>query len=258
MELQAALKQFLNAQTLKQAVKIVKQYPELLSEDVDRLLQQMIEAERKKSKHHDLEEHHEWLDRCRESGIGEEARILRLLQSIEEFVGAKTWGEAQGIVEAHPDLLSDEADTYLLRWQLNAYRGNEASWMLNERRELLRRCRQIGIAEAFAEKLHNISVLQKQAQLENILKELFQAETPQEISHRIQLCHQALNLVDREANPELWATLHSELGNSFSQNVLENRAENLEQAIAAYQLALQIRTYEDFPTQWAVIISTGQ
>ncbi|MBK9095739.1 MAG: tetratricopeptide repeat protein [Anaerolineae bacterium] len=52
----------------------------------------------------------------------------------------------------------------------------------------------------------------------------------------------------------LWAGLHVELGNSLVQNPLGDRAENLEQAIAAYRQALEVLTRQAMPVEWAQVM----
>jgi CHAT domain-containing protein len=69
--------------------------------------------------------------------------------------------------------------------------------------------------------------------------------------HRIQLCQAALALVDRAQQPELWAALQLEFGNSLAQNPQEEQADNLEAAIVHYQAALTVYTREAMPTNWA-------
>ena len=58
--------------------------------------------------------------------------------------------------------------------------------------------------------------------------------------------------MDRNAQPELWAGLQVELGNSFSQNPLGSRAKNLDLAINHFNQALKIFTREAFPEGWAM------
>ncbi|MGK7900778.1 MAG: CHAT domain-containing protein [Hormoscilla sp.] len=52
--------------------------------------------------------------------------------------------------------------------------------------------------------------------------------------------------------PTDWAMTQNNLGNAYRNRIKGDRDENLELAIAAYQLALQIRTQEAFPTDWAM------
>ena len=75
-----------------------------------------------------------------------------LLQTIQEFIRAESWAESQRILEQHPELLSDQADA-LLGQLLDAARAQNdegAERILGEHRTLLRRCREVGIAQAFA------------------------------------------------------------------------------------------------------------
>ena len=41
------------------------------------------------------------------------------------------------------------------------------------------------------------------------------------------------------------------LANAYSDRIRGDRAENLEQAIAAYQQALEVRTRQAMPVEWA-------
>jgi len=58
--------------------------------------------------------------------------------------------------------------------------------------------------------------------------------------------------------PEQWAKTLIDLGNAYTERIRGDRSENLEQAIAAYQSALQVFTREAFPKQWAkTLINLG-
>jgi hypothetical protein len=63
----------------------------------------------------------------------------------------------------------------------------------------------------------------------------------------VAVCQAALELVSRDSQPELWAVLQGRLGNSLAQNSLGDRAQNIEDAIEHYELALQVRTPTTFP-----------
>ena len=92
----------------------------------------------------------------------------------------------------------------------------------------------------------------RQFELAALLQEIARLTRLSDMPRKIELCEQALRLVQRESNPSLWAALQVELANALQQNPLGNRAENLERAIAHYELALQVRTREAFPEQWAM------
>jgi CHAT domain-containing protein/tetratricopeptide (TPR) repeat protein len=88
--------------------------------------------------------------------------------------------------------------------------------------------------------------------LPGLLQEMQGLNRPSDMPRRVELCQAALRLVDRNAQPELWAVLHVELGNSLYQNPLGDRAENLDLAIDHYNQALEVMTREAFPEDWAV------
>lgn len=69
---------------------------------------------------------------------------------------------------------------------------------------------------------------------------------------RIQALEDVLRQL-KDEKPELVASLQGELGNALATSSMgSSRAYNLEQAIQAYQAALEIRTRNDFPEQWAM------
>ncbi|RMF27571.1 MAG: hypothetical protein D6759_17425, partial [Chloroflexi bacterium] len=74
-----------------------------------------------------------------------------LLHTLNAFITANTWPASQQIVEQHPELLSHEADR-LMGDLIDAQDDDGARQMLQEHRTLLRRCREIGVDAAFAEK----------------------------------------------------------------------------------------------------------
>lgn len=88
--------------------------------------------------------------------------------------------------------------------------------------------------------------------LHALLAEL--SQPPQSIidmPRRIELCRSALAQLPRSANPPLWAALQGTLGDSLSQTPQGDRANNIEQAITAYQNVLQVRTLDTTPFEWS-------
>jgi CHAT domain-containing protein len=78
-----------------------------------------------------------------------------LVQAVNAFLNARTWIDSYREVQAHPELLSDEA-LALLEQRIAAARtvGNSrAVAFFEEHLSLLRRCREVGAAAAFAEKI---------------------------------------------------------------------------------------------------------
>jgi len=79
------------------------------------------------------------------------AHEYMLLPTIEQFISADSWDKSQRIVESHPELLSDAADDLLTR--LAATQEDEdARRVIKVYHALLRRCRVVGIEQAFMDK----------------------------------------------------------------------------------------------------------
>ena len=77
------------------------------------------------------------------------------VQALDAFLSARTWLDSYREVQAHPELLSDEA-LALLEQRIAAARaaGNSrAVAFFEEHLALLRRCREVGIPRAFAAKM---------------------------------------------------------------------------------------------------------
>jgi hypothetical protein len=77
--------------------------------------------------------------------------VEALLQAVVEFVNTEDWEAAQRVLEAHPELLSPEADTAFEGFILAAEERNEPEIVrhLTMHRDLLRTCRESGVEEAF-------------------------------------------------------------------------------------------------------------
>jgi hypothetical protein len=78
----------------------------------------------------------------------------RFVRSVNQFLMAKSWAEAQRALEVHPEVVSDTTDRMLSKFINDAVgQGNhDTTRYLEERRHLLSRCRQVGVQEAFREK----------------------------------------------------------------------------------------------------------
>ena len=73
----------------------------------------------------------------------------QLLRAIRKFVEAKTWSESKRTMEQHPELLSDKADAFL-KHHIAEKTDEDVIQVLTQHRELLRRCRDVGLDAAFA------------------------------------------------------------------------------------------------------------
>jgi hypothetical protein len=79
---------------------------------------------------------------------------VQLFDIIQALIQADTWAASQRIIEAHPELLSDEADQLLGHLVAIACQQDDAQaeGAFTEHRQLLARCRQVGVEAAFAER----------------------------------------------------------------------------------------------------------
>lgn len=94
-------------------------------------------------------------------------------------------------------------------------------------------------------KNHNQNVLQE------IFAELNGPASPNGMPRRIKLCRQALTMLSREMQPELWGMLQDDLASSLVEMPTGPRAQNLEQAIHHFKQALEVRTRQDHQKEWA-------
>ncbi|GGA23662.1 CHAT domain-containing protein [Okeania sp. KiyG1] len=62
---------------------------------------------------------------------------------------------------------------------------------------------------------------------------------------------EALQLITRETEAELWGQIHNSLGIAYTDRIWGDKTENLELAIAYYKNALQVRTRDEEPKEWA-------
>jgi len=164
--------------------------------------------------------------------IADPQRVLALLQA---FIQAPSWTESQRVVESAPELLTDEADALLARLLEENRDDPQAVRILTEHRDLLRRCRAEGVGPAFGAKMGVPPDMGEVPQeMQPILQELGRPARRADMPRRIELCRQALRLVERGQNPPLWAALQNGLANSLAQTPLGERAENIERAIEHY------------------------
>lgn len=89
--------------------------------------------------------------------------------------------------------------------------------------------------------------------IQSILQELNRLMKPSDMPRRIELCKEALRLVDRLNDPELWAIFQFQLGSSFQLNPFDDRAENIEKAIEALKNAQRVFKREKHPREWAAV-----
>ena len=336
------LQAFVSAPSWAETRCVVEENPELLSEESDWLLARLLETYRDDSRAvRVLTEHRDLLRRCREVGIevafagledvDPEAALRELLEraesdpearaaleamtrqaaehplmkAINALMAARSSARVLEAVRVHPDLLSDQADAMLRGAVENARQAGDEGMArhIEERYQILRQIRERGIdpqmaaaaaqatavlpeevRQALAELVEGEGITSLEeleaalarhpelreeleaasrqagagpdwggipAAVMSILRELSRPARRADMPRRIELCRQALQQVDRDRNPGLWAALQVELANSLAQTPLGERAENLERAIGHYTQALEVYTRQADPERWA-------
>lgn len=155
------------------------------------------------------------------------------------------------VLERHPELLSDQVD-WLLEQLIQASESRNdphAREGLVRLRSLLRRCREVGVAEAF-EELPEVGS-QVAAQLQSLLEQISRLTEAEDMLQRVRVCQQALSLVRRRQDERLWATLQAELGNSLVGMPQWPQLKNLAMAVGCYQQALEVFERQAMPSEKA-------
>jgi CHAT domain-containing protein/tetratricopeptide (TPR) repeat protein len=177
-----------------------------------------------------------------------------LIESVREFLQARSWSETQRVVKERPELLGESAAAILERLRLTAQERGDAlaEEAFSEHLALLLHCREVGVQQAFLEKAGGADQV-RSAELARLLSELSRPFEREELERRISLCHQAIQLASNIADGRLVAVLYSELGQTLVQRVGGDRADNLERAIDAYEQALRLVDPATAPREWAAI-----
>lgn len=124
-----------------------------------------------------LAEHPDLRGPLEEAGIA----TSQLQQDLLEFVRAETWRDSREWLEDHPELLSPEAEEELSRmFEWAQQREEETAVILEEHRDLLRRCRTVGIKTAFLEKATGLPAEEAMQTMSTALDELL-ALDPEEV-----------------------------------------------------------------------------
>ena len=195
------------------------------------------------------------LERAAEAGSsgGGERELFDLLF---RAIGARSWGETREMLRSHDALLSDAALSMLDGLvEMARGRGDEDGLKaFEEHRDLFRRCREVGIDEAFADKLGpgggGSSATEELGGLLGRIDEL--QGDPSRAGELIGLCEQALGAVGRASHAALWAALQGTRATALqSLGDLSGDRGKLQQAVAGYDLALEVMTREAMPADWA-------
>ena len=165
--LSEAVQAFVRAGSWPESKQIVlAQQTLLLSDMADQVFVILLkQAEHDRSAVRMLREHRDLLDKCRSEGIEAAFASIQsatnaLSNAVQAFIDANSWSESQKIVEAKRDvLLSEEADQFLAHLLTQHQDNPKMLRVIQEHRQLLRRCRVEGIESAFTQPLQPLQTL---------------------------------------------------------------------------------------------------
>lgn len=83
-----------------------------------------------------------------------------------------------------------------------------------------------------------------------LTQEALRITNPLEFARRAALLQSAAKMVDRRRNPEFWAGLQGELGNTWLANAGGSLAESIERAIACFEKVISVFTQQRHPQDW--------
>lgn len=107
------------------------------------------------------------------SAFQNEAELSAHLERLIQFVDADTWAESQTILEANPDLLDEKSDVLfdVLKRTAMVLEDEPVLEAFDEHQHLLRRCREVGIKQAFDEKMFEDEFLERAEEMGLTLEE---------------------------------------------------------------------------------------
>gem|GEM_PF-464360 len=111
-------------------------------------------------------------------GLGHLMQNAPVLETLQQFIQADTWSKSQEYLAQYPELLGDDVDALLS--QLMEMVTEQERSVLQEHRDLLQRCREIGIEQGFEEKRANVRAARMQSAQAELPPELMElVEDPQ-------------------------------------------------------------------------------
>lgn len=185
--------------------------------------------------------------------------MTTLIDVILALLTSESWEDAQRIVIDHPQLLEAEADAMLQRME-REQSDARLRQVLEEHRTLLARCREVGIEQAFAEKMGATAPAQV------VVPVGFQADSaaarqlaaqarhdPQLLSQLIQLYEGMLERLPPAEQQLFRAAVLNNLGLAYADLPTGSLGDNLTRAIGSYRAALAIYTPDTAPMDYAMV-----
>jgi tetratricopeptide (TPR) repeat protein/HEAT repeat protein len=149
-----AIKEFINAEDWDSARRVLESHPELLSPVADAELRVTIHVAQSEGDAYVeslIKPHRDLLHRCREIGIDAAFKELKdtrgLAQALIDFASAESWDAAHLLLTDNPRLLTQEADTLLMKLLNEAKLDNQIQAVMNLLlcRGLLKICKNEGL-----------------------------------------------------------------------------------------------------------------
>lgn len=160
------IKGLLQHQTAPSLYQYITAYPKVLSDRVDAYLVNILDnlQEEEMDLAPFVASRIRTLRLCRLIGVDQvfQQEIAKKLSLIGNFLDFKTWEQSQEFLENHPELVQEQVEL-LVDCLAQVQLDRESSARVQEHRELLKRCREVGIDRAFQEKIKALDLLEIEA-----------------------------------------------------------------------------------------------
>lgn len=232
----------IHGSTYAEVKEILSSNPEILSIESDELLESMIENGEDAIEQERLVKDREFLKSCRENGI-------------DEAISDSLWAQ----ISSTTDNLLEELLTL----------PKDGSFSEQEFRELLSRYPNFEMINAFGDAML-AELIRAQPELEADIAPLLDASQgivdflitpkiqemkqiirPNQMPDKIESIHNAMEFLTPSLHSDHWWAMHVDLGNSLVHSSLGNYAQNVEDAIEAFNVALSVVDSDTEPIKWA-------
>ncbi|MGK5173094.1 CHAT domain-containing protein [Geodermatophilus sp. CPCC 205761] len=176
------------------------------------------------------------------------------MEQLKQLTLSQGWDDVLRILQANPTLLSKRSIELLdyVIGQLAEQGQFKTADRFQGFHRLLVRARHVGIEKAVAHEQGALAEIPQE--LTAILRSLSSPKDSGAVSgpERMQLLQRAMDLTQPEKNPLIWAGLHGMLGDALLTEPTGDRADNVERAISAYEVAAEFLPLEEQPTTWTM------
>jgi tetratricopeptide (TPR) repeat protein len=177
----------------------------------------------------------------------------RVIEALQALTLSRNWDDIRNQFETYPELIEPESAAELERLIALLEKAGKAESVSHFRNmhRLLVSAQTLGVDQAINAATNTIENISPD--LQALLSKIFGPEPPSErMPERIRLIEQALDLMDRDQHPEVWAGLQGVLGDSLRKTPEGDPAANIERALDAYKQASLFIPKTTQPTLWAI------